>query len=243
MKTRDAIAWFKTTFHKRIRNSIRGTPFSIDMVSAIAQQETGYIWSPLVEKGLSERDVLRLCVGDTLDADRGRSAFPKTKAELLAAPRGAEMFVIARQALVDMAQYTPGYAGAVRNPNKFCHGFGIFQYDLQFYRTNPDYFLQKRWKDFDACLAQCVEELNEAMKRQGWANRSTLRFTCRSRTTKAGRNSASDSSKATNRMMGNSMAKTFSNFCALLKASQSAAQSRLSRSRELRRSPRPRRSK
>ena len=174
MKTRDAVAWFKTTFHKRIRNGIRGTPFSIDMVSAIAQQETGYIWSPLVEKGLSERDVLRLCVGDTLDADRGRSAFPKTKAELLAAPRGAEMFAIARQALVDMAQYTPGYAGAVRNPNKFCHGFGIFQYDLQFYRTNPDYFLQKRWKDFDACLAQCVEELNEAMKRQGWANRTTL---------------------------------------------------------------------
>ena len=174
MKTRDAIAWFKTTFYKRISNRIRGTPFSVDMLSAIAHQETGYIWAPLVEKGLCERDVLRLCVGDTLDAGRGRNAFPKTRTELLGTPRGVEMFAIARQALLDMAQHTPGYAGAVGNPNKFCHGFGIFQYDLQFYETNPDYFLQKKWGDFDACLTQCIEELNQAMKRQGWANRTSL---------------------------------------------------------------------
>jgi hypothetical protein len=174
MNTRDAIAWFKATFHKRIATGVRNTPFTVDMLSAIAEQETGYIWAPLVEKGLSERDVLRLCVGDTLDADRGRRAFPKSKDELLAASRGTEMFAIARKALVDMARHTPGYAAAVRNPNKFCHGFGIFQYDLQFYKTNPDYFLQKKWEDFAACLAQCVKELKQAMGRQGWASKTTL---------------------------------------------------------------------
>lgn len=174
MKTRESIAWFKTTFHKRIASGVLNTPFSVDLLSAIAQQETGYIWAPLVENGLSERDVLRLCVGDTLDADRGRRAFPRTKTDLLAASRGAEMFAIARQALVDMAQHTPGYAGAVRNPNKFCHGFGVFQYDLQFYRTNPDFFLNEAWENFPSCLEQFVKELQEATNRQGWASKTAL---------------------------------------------------------------------
>ncbi len=174
MTTADAIAWFKRTFADRIEARLAGTPFSVDLVAAIANQETGYIWAPLVTKGFSESDILRLCVGDTLDADRGRSCFPRNKAELLAAPRGAEMFAIARQALLDMASHVNGYEAATINPNKFCHGYGIFQYDIQFYRENPAYFLQKRWADFDACLTQFLDELKQAAKRQGWANKTSL---------------------------------------------------------------------
>ena len=174
MKTADAIAWFKRTFADRIEAGLAGTPFSVDLVAAIANQETGYIWSPLVTKGFSESDILRLCVGDTLDADRGRACFPRNKAELLAAPRGAEMFAIARQALLDMASHVNGYEAATINPNKFCHGYGIFQYDLQFYRENPEYFLRKRWADFAACLTQFVDELKQAAKRQGWADKRSL---------------------------------------------------------------------
>ncbi len=174
MNTRDAIAWFKKTFFGRIAAGLEGTPFSIDLVAAIATQETCYIWSPLVAKGMSEADVLRLCVGDTLDADKGRNAFPRTKAELLAAPRGAEMFAIAREALVAMAKVTPGYGFALNNENKFCHGFGIFQYDIQFFKTNPAWFLERRWTDFGACLAQLVVELKEALGRQHWTDKTTL---------------------------------------------------------------------
>lgn len=174
MTTAENIAWFKKTFGARIGAGLEGTPFSLDLVTAIANQETGYIWGPLVAKGVPQADLLRLCVGDTLDSDRGRSCFPRNKNELLAAPRGAEMFAIARQALIDMARHVRGYEGAAANPNKFCHGFGIFQYDIQFFRENPDYFLQKSWGDFDACLAQFVLELKQAMKRQGWANKSSL---------------------------------------------------------------------
>src|SRR6266496_1080095 len=177
MKTKEAIQWFKNTFNKHLEAAVVGTPFSVDMLAAIAQQETGYIWGPLVDKKLSTRKVLALCVGDTLDADKGRNAFPKTKSDLLAAPRGDKMFVIARQALVEMAQYISGYSGAVKNPNKFCHGFGIFQYDLQFFKedtADPAFFLRKKWQDFAACAAKCVEELKDALKRQGWANKTTL---------------------------------------------------------------------
>src|SRR6266536_4167012 len=175
MKT-EAIQWFKNTFNKHLEAAVVGTPFSVDMLAAIAQQETGYIWGPLVDKKLSTRKVLALCVGDTLDADKGRNAFPKTKSDLLAAPRGDKMFVIARQALVEMAQYISGYSGAVKNPNKFCHGFGIFQYDLQFFKedpADPAFFLRKKWQDFAACAAKCVEELKDALKRQCWENKTT----------------------------------------------------------------------
>src|SRR6266542_5814545 len=122
MKT-EAIQWFKNTFNKHLEAAVVGTPFSVDMLAAIAQQETGYIWPALLKHDLSLPRILELCVGDTID--KGRSAFPTSKSALMTVPRGAKMFAIARQALVEMAKYVPGYAGAVRDPDKFCHGFGI----------------------------------------------------------------------------------------------------------------------
>ena len=173
MKPRDAIAWFKTTFGDTLEEAVAGTPFSVDMLAAIAYQETGYIWSVLVDKQLSLQKVLELCVGDTIDAP-GRSEFPASKAQLVAAPRGQEMFRIARQALVDMAQYIPSYTKVVRNPDKFCHGYGIFQYDLQFFKDDPAFFLEKKWCDIAACIGKLLVELREAMRRQCLANKSAL---------------------------------------------------------------------
>jgi hypothetical protein len=144
------------------------------MLTAVASQETGYIWQVLRKQQLSLGRLLELCVGDTLDASGGRRAFPKTKAELVAKANGQQMFTIARQALVAMAQYINGYRSAAARPNKFCHGFGIFQYDLQFFLKDPDHFLQKRYADFDACLHKCLEELRAAMKRIHWQDRTTL---------------------------------------------------------------------
>jgi hypothetical protein len=115
-------------------------------------------------------------VGDTIDAsgEKGRRAFPKTKAELMAKPNGEQMFAIARQSLVDMAQYLSSSRAAAANPNKFCHGFGIFQYDLQFFLEDPDYFLQQRYVDFDACIHKCIRELQNTMKRIDWQDKTTL---------------------------------------------------------------------
>ena len=84
------------------------------------------------------------------------------------------MFEIARQGLVDMATYIPAYRGAASRPDKFCHGFGIFQLDLQFFKTDPDYFLSRRYADFDAALARCVGELKSALKRIGWQAKTSL---------------------------------------------------------------------
>jgi hypothetical protein len=173
MRTKDAIAWFKSNFGRTLDTAVTGTPFTIDMVTAIAYQETGYIWSVLLDKQLSLQKVLELSVGDTIDAP-GRSVFPRGKGELIAAPRGQEMFRIARQALVDMAQYIPGYDKVVRNANKFCHGYGIFQYDIQFFKDDPDFFLQRKWCDIGACIGKLLTELRQAMQRQCWGNKATL---------------------------------------------------------------------
>jgi len=168
------ILWFKQQFGGTIRAAIAGTPFDVDMLTAIACQETGYIWQVLRKKPLSTDKILELCVGDTLDQSAGRKAFPKTKAALVAKPNGQAMFQIARQALLDMAMHVPGYAGAAAKADKFCHGFGVFQYDLQFFLTDPNYFLERRYANFDASLDKCLAELKRGLAKLGWKTKTSL---------------------------------------------------------------------
>ena len=176
MPTTQDVAWFKSQFREAIVPALAATPFSVDMVTAIACQETGGIWSVLRRKGLSTERILQLCVGDTIDgtATGGRRAFPKNKAELITASDGARMFELARQGLIDMAGYIRGYSGAAARPDKFCHGFGIFQLDLQFFRTDPAYFLEQHYADFGIAVQRCIAELRAALKRIGWAGKTSL---------------------------------------------------------------------
>jgi hypothetical protein len=173
MPNLDDLLWFKSTFTDEVNSSIANTPFSLDFIAALASQETGDVW-PLLRKTLTRSEILALCVGDTLDADKGRSAFPKTKADLIAVSQGDMMFTIAHQALVDLGKYVPTFTAVAKKPDKFCHGYGIFQVDLQFLKTDPEFFLEKQWTDFGVCLDRCLKELHAAMSRVGFAGRSTL---------------------------------------------------------------------
>jgi hypothetical protein len=169
MPNTEAIRWFKSNFGEDITRETQGKPYTVDLLTALACQETGYIWNELRKK-VPTAEVLRLCIGDTLDASAGRGAFPKTRAELEAHPNGTTMFRIARELLVEMSKYIGGYSGAVRNANKFCHGFGIFQYDLQFFKTDPSYFLEQKWSRFDETLRKAISELDSKLhklQRQG----------------------------------------------------------------------------
>lgn len=168
------ILWFKEQFQARMAPALAGTPLSVDMLVAIACQETGDVWPRLRRQGLPTERILALCVGDTLDADKGRSAFPGTKADLLARPGGDRMFEIAHQALVEMAAQIPAYAGVASRPNKFCHGYGLFQRDLQFFLQDPEYFLQRRYENFEDTLAQCVDELKKALRKLQLQDRPAL---------------------------------------------------------------------
>jgi hypothetical protein len=167
------VSWFKREFGAKINAAVKGTPLTLDHLTAIALQETGYIWARLQRKNLSTARILELCVGDTID---GRSAFPKDKAALLAVTDGDKMFAIARQGLVAVAEhFADTKLGEVaKNPDKFCHGFGIFQYDIQFFLDNPKYFLERQYANFDIALARCVEELKRGLKTVGVADKPSL---------------------------------------------------------------------
>ena len=164
-KMKEGMAWFKSNFAAAIREGVKGTPFTVDMLTAVAVQETFEIWGRAF-KTKSVADVLAVCVGDILDAPkRDSEAFPQNRAVLEKAPNGVKMFQIARQAFADMAEVAPEYKKFLANKDKFCHAFGIFQYDIQFFPTDPDYFLQKKWCNFSDTLAKAVHELSTAQKR------------------------------------------------------------------------------
>src|SRR5215204_6988839 len=129
MNTEGAIRWLKSTFRKDFEKVLQGTPYSVDLLVAVAYQETGYLWGSLIGK-LKVPEILEICVGDTLDIpNRADDAFPNNKSHLLSVTDGAKMFRVAREALELVAKYDKAYAGIVKkNPNKFCHGYGLFQY-------------------------------------------------------------------------------------------------------------------
>lgn len=178
MKNSEAARWFKTNFQKKLETALQGTPFTVDLLTAIALQETGYLWRRMIERGkLSVPEILEACVGDTIGDSGGRTAFPMDKAQLRGAKDGDKMFKVARESLEKVAPYDEAYDKALKNPEKFCRGYGIFQYDLQFFVGNnadPAYFLNKKWADFDACVAKALGELKSKLVRVYGNNKNTL---------------------------------------------------------------------
>uniref|UniRef100_UPI000D39407E hypothetical protein n=1 Tax=unclassified Variovorax TaxID=663243 RepID=UPI000D39407E len=171
MTTKSDIAWFKSQFFTQMDAAVQGTPLTVDFLTALACQETGSIWPFLRTEVTDRKRLLALCVGDTLD---GRSAFPTSLAELKAWPRGKEMFEMARQSLVDMAQFVPGFQAVALRPNKYCHAFGVFQVDIQHFKTEPDYFLDRTWATFEGSLGRAMGILKQAWVRRGFDGRTGL---------------------------------------------------------------------
>lgn len=157
-----AMIWLNTTFGSKIEAEVRGTPLSKALVIAIAIQETYYVWRKLY-KTATPGDVLAACVGDSIGAPR-RRAFPKDRAELEAAANGKAMFKLARAELEKLAKTNTGYAAAAKDPNKFCRGYGLFQYDLQFFKVDPAYFLEAKWKSWEGTCGKCIGELMSKAK-------------------------------------------------------------------------------
>ena len=172
MATKDDIAWFKANFFEPMAAAIRDTPLTVDFLTALACQESGEIW-PIARKKITPVDkVMALCVGDTLD---GRGAFPKTRQELLDAPNGQAMFDLGRKALEEMAAVVGGaYKEMVKKPHKYCHGYGVYQVDIQHFLKEPDYFLTRQWASFDGSLKRAMGVLKFALNKRGFQGAASL---------------------------------------------------------------------
>lgn len=95
MANREDVAWFKATFGDTIDEATKGTSFTLDMLTALACQETGEIWRVLRKKDFSVDEILRSCVGDTLER---KKTFPRNHAELkVLEPHGEAAFKLARE--------------------------------------------------------------------------------------------------------------------------------------------------
>jgi hypothetical protein len=174
----DGIRWFEKTFGTKINAAIKDSklPISLDLVTAISLQETYYLWVKFY-KQLSVKQTLLLCVGDSIGGADGRKPFPTSKAELLAAPNGAKMFAIARESLEAIGKYRTSYKKkADSDPDAFCHGFGIFQNDIQHFKTRKGagFFLERQWSDFDVCLRRFMDEMKDALAGAGLDGKKVL---------------------------------------------------------------------
>jgi hypothetical protein len=172
----EAMLWMNASFGADIASAVAGTPITKELIIAIGIQETYYIWARMY-KNASPAEVLAVCVGDTIDYPKRKTAWPKNRKELEAHPRGKEMFKVARAALEGIAKINSGYKNAVKNKDKFCHGFGMFQYDIQFFKSkDQDYFLNGEWATWKGTLGKGIEELRSKLTELYGPNKNKLSY-------------------------------------------------------------------
>lgn len=164
MSAHKEIVWFLETFGARIETAIKETPFTLPMFAGIAYQETGYLWPHIRKLTDGEEAFLEACVGDIIGAPR-RNAFPRSSTDLKALPNGTKMYDIGRDAMRALGEVAPVYAKYVRHKERFCRGYGLFQYDLQFFKEDPNYFLSKGWSSFDGTFGKALSEATTKAKR------------------------------------------------------------------------------
>ncbi len=154
-----AIQWLKTTFGIPLVAQTQGTPFTVDHLCGIACQETAYFWVNLLGR-LPDDQVCARCVldgsGDFEPDQNPRSAFPRNTGEFRSCyDRSTPGFT---EMLIGEGNQTRSLRGM--SPADWIYkGYGIFQYDLQFVKTDMHFFYDRLWYRFENCLARAMREL------------------------------------------------------------------------------------
>ena len=161
-----AARWMKSNFSPSITSAVEGSPFSADLICAIACQETAYFWLSFI-KELPAEEVLKRCVLDASGdfPNTKRSAFPRNTAAF----RDKYGDEVTSQ-LIEEANLTRKLRGF--KPEQWVYkGYGIFQYDLQYIKDDGDFFLKRQWYDFQYCLDRALLELKRKYARTNdlWA--------------------------------------------------------------------------
>lgn len=148
--------WLKTNFGSKLSAATQGSPFSVDHVCAIVCQETAYFWVSLIDE-LAPQTIIERCVLDASGDYPGttRSAFPVNTTAFRA--RYGDGFT---RLLIDEANKTRALRGYA--PKQWVYkGYGLFQYDLQYVKSDEAFFQSKQWYDFGTCLLKAMGELNK----------------------------------------------------------------------------------
>ena len=151
--------WMNTNFGEKFSKAVTGTPFSKELLFAIACQETAIYWQKWIATQPKE-EILGRCVFDASgDVNHTRMAFPKDTPAFIKAYGNA----IADE-LIAEANKTRAWHGW--GPKQWVYaGYGIFQYDLQHIKTDEAFFTEKKWYSMDECLVKVMLELNTKWKK------------------------------------------------------------------------------
>ncbi len=157
-QARVATRWLMTHFGDRIRAAVAGKVYGAEHLCAIVCQETAYFWISLIGVHDPATLVARCVLDASGDAPNApRSAFPKNTAEFRASYGDAFTEMLIQEA--NLTRTMRGFS-----PKTWVYkGYGIFQYDLQFVKTDRAYFEERKWRSFDHCLDRVCGELDEKL--------------------------------------------------------------------------------
>lgn len=165
--------WLMQNFGPQITQAAANSPFDVDLICAIACKETAPVWLGWTTH-LSPADVLARCVFDASGdvENTSRSAFPENTAAFRARFGDELTEDLIAEANATRALHRP----EPYPPAKWVYkGYGIFQYDLQHIDADPDFFRQKQWRDFAACLDRLLRELREKLQNANGQLRDAVR--------------------------------------------------------------------
>lgn len=157
----------KQNFGEQIKEYTFNTPYTLELVIAIALQETAQKWQLWIDKYPVDV-ILQRCVFDASGNDfpgTSRNAFPRTKVEFQQIYGKTVTDMLVHEANLTRAMPQPKFPDGYNSAGYLYKGYGIFQYDLQNIKTDPDFFLNKEWYSFSACLYRLISMLNEKTKR------------------------------------------------------------------------------
>lgn len=155
-----AATWMKDNFEDKIAAAVEGTPFDKELIYAITCQETAQRWLLWVNDFDAETILQRSVFDASGDfPDTSRSAFPKNKAEMIAAFGNELTQMLVDEANKMRAMPQPGVPGGFKPAGYLYKGYGLFQYDLQHIKTDKSFFADKGWYSIDECVKRVIKEL------------------------------------------------------------------------------------
>ena len=177
MPTAQDVAWFKSQFQQAIVPALAGTPFSVDMVTAVACQETGAIWSVLRRKGLSTERILQL-VRRRHDRrhGHGRSArlSARTRRELIAWPTVRGCSTWRARGSSTWPATSPATAARRRGPTSSATASASSSSTCSSSAPIPSTSSSGTTPTSASRCGDCVGELSAALKRIGWGGKTAL---------------------------------------------------------------------
>jgi hypothetical protein len=154
--------WLMDNFGPQIRAAVVGKAYRARHLCAIVCQETAFKWVPWISSQSAQTIVKRAVFDASGDyPGTSRSAFPKDTPTFRT--RYGNTFT---DMLIEEANITRRMQGW-SDQDWVYKGYGLFQYDLQHVSVNRDFFENKRWYNFDNCLAACCSELDTKLADAG----------------------------------------------------------------------------